>query len=352
MAKVLTTQASPTSALSTANLNTKPIAPRKRKTSKSRRKDFQTPEGFNQFGAVRGRSYSSRRAECMEAKQAGFPDAMRHPTTIDLCAVPLDGDLVEASNNGRRLLREAFSQLTPGHQTSGQFSIVIKSAKEIAEVLPVSELPACLASEHRPDELCAMFHWHGIIADPGLSKQQVRRLIWDAFPGCRRVCVRKVQPERIDEKGFVTHGAQGYFEYACLDKTEINFTDLQQVKDAVVGYALLGATWTKRNRNFSMGAPLHVSRVTIDPDRVAELELMERLDAIKSKWNDLCYAEQFIHSWMSGGVSVIRKPKTWLKWRDSAKERFSEFFNSVKNWSTDPEAEGTCFIGFISASLE
>lgn len=330
------------------------IRPRKaRQTSnRKRRKDFRSPEGFSECGVATGRSYASRAGERMERKQEGFPDVMRHPTTINNMVLPLTGDALAALHACRPMMRDAFGKLSHGAQISGGFHIAMETAAYLVTIFPASELPSCLDPINRPDEIFALLHWHGIIADPYLTKQEVRRIVRDAFPGCRRVCVAKVQPERINKHGEVTHGAQGYLEYAHLNKTEIKFTRNDQKKDAIIGFALLGAQLNKRNLSFSMGKSLAVTGVEIDPNRVLQLELEERLDAIRKKWKTLSYAEQFIHLWMSGAISIIRRPQHWLQCTVSVGDRFVAFLNIFKKWCDDKSAENACFYGYVEALLE
>ena len=115
---------------------------------------------------------------------------------------------------------------------------------------------------------------------------------------------------------------------------------------------MLGAQLNKRNRSFSMGKSLVVTGIVIDSDRVIELEVSERLDNINQNWDKLCYAEQFIHVWMSGAISVIRKPQHWLRCDDCISDRFLAFLNLVKKWSGDVSAENTCFYDYAEALLE
>lgn len=317
-----------------------------------RRRDFNTPEGFNQCGVTTGRSYASRAGQRMEKKQAGFPDVMRHPTTIDCMVLPLTADADVEQAFCRVRMRDAFGTLSQGGQISGAFQIAMETAEYLASIFPASELPACLDPINRPDEVFALLHWHGIIADPYLTKQDLRRIVKDAYPGSRRVCVAKVQPERINNHGEITHGAQGYLEYACLDKTEIKFKKAEQKIDAVKGFAMLGASWNKRNRSFSMGKSLAVTGVEIDPVRVIELEHKERMNDIKMNRSRLSYAEQFLLLWLSGAISVIRMPQPWLQCGTSISDRFIAFFSLVKNWCDDTSAEGTCFYDYVEATLE
>ena len=174
------------------------IKPRKlsRTSNRPRRKDFNSPEGFNEMGIATGRSYASRAGERMEGKQKGFPDVMRHPTTISNMIVPLNtSDVKERLDTCRPRMRDAFSNFSYGAQISGGFQLAIKTAKYLATIFPASELPKSLDPVNRPDELFALLHWHGVIADPHLSKQEVRGILKNAYPGCRRVCVAKVQPD-------------------------------------------------------------------------------------------------------------------------------------------------------------
>lgn len=328
--------------------------PKSGRTSDSpRRKDFNSPEGFNQCGVAKGRSYASRAAERMEQKQSGFPDVMRHPTTINNMIVPLDTvDAKSMLNTCRPRMRDAFEKLSDGAQISGAFQIAMETAEYLATIFPADELPASLDPINRPNEVFALLHWHGVIADPCLSKQEVRCIVRDAFPGSRRVCVAKVQPERTNKHGQTTHGAQGYLEYALLDKTEIKFDDTDQKIAAVKGFAVLGSQLTKRNRSFSMGKSLSVTGIEINPKRVIELEVQERLDYVKTNFNKLSYAEQFIHLWMSGAVSMIRKPQPWLQCGGGVSDRFLALLALVKKWSIDKSAETTCFYDYANASLE
>jgi hypothetical protein len=324
----------------------------KKPSNQRHRKDFKIPEGFVVCGVSHGRSYSSLAGARMERKQAGFPDVMRHPTTIHLMPVPLSGDLNAATDFCRPRMRASFASFTFGSQIEGRFQHAMKAAVELAAYFPPCELPSYVDPVNRPDEVFALLHWHGIIADPYLTKNQVRRILQKAFPGCNRVCVRSIQPERINDQGEVTHGGQGYFEYSALDKTDVKLDTADQTVAAIAGHAKLSTTWNKRNRFFSMGKPLTVTGVQINPDRVRELELMERLDAVKRNWRKLSYAEQFIHLWFSGLVPMIRKPLTWLKHGISIKDRFLQALFLVRNWSTDDDAQDVDFIDYVAPLRE
>jgi hypothetical protein len=318
-----------------------------------RRKDFNSPEGFNECGVATGRSYASRAGERMEQKQEGFPNVMRHAATINNMILPLNTANPKAVlDMGRPRMRDAFNKLSDGLQVSGGFQIAMETAEYLATIFPADEWPESFDPINRPDEVFALLHWHGIIADPYLTKKEVREIVKDAFPGSRRVCVARVQPEKINKHGEITHGAQGYLEYACLDKTEIKLKKTEQRKDAIIGFAVLGAQLNKRNRSFSMGKSLAVSGVEIDPRRVIELEVQERLDYVRKNFDRLSYAERFLHLWMSGAISIIRKPQSWLACGGSTSDRFLAFLCLTKKWCADASAENTCFYDYAEASLE
>lgn len=329
--------------------------PRKRLQSKpvpGQRKDFASPEGFNECGVQRGRSYSSRAGARHEAKQDGFPDVMRHPTTIGIAALPVTANIKDEICRSRPALRKALEGMSYGSQSSGGFHITLKTAAELAEIFPAEELPPGCDPVLRADELFAYLHWHGVVADPQLSKQEVRRILKAAYPGRKRVCVAKVQPERKNKDGAITHGAQGYLEYSMMDKTEIKFSDPDKKKEAIIAYAKLSTTWGKRNRSFSMGKPLSVTGVKIDQDRVAQLGLMERLEHVKKNWDKLSYAEQFIHLWMSGMIAVIRKLASWVGLGNSFKDRVAVLWRLIGKWSRGSASDSPDFLDYFEAALE
>ncbi len=288
----------------------------------------------------------------MEKKQQGFPDVMRHPTTVNNMILPLTADAKSSIDAYRSRMRDALSPLTDGAQVSGRFHFAMETAGYLATIFPQDQWPVGFDPINRPDEVFALLHWHGIVADPCLSKQEVRRVIREAFPGCRRVCVATVQPERINKHGEVTHGAQGYLEYSAMEKTEVKLDTTEQKKDAVIGHALLGGQVNKRNLSFSMGKSLDVTGVRIDPARVIELQVQERLAYVKRNFAKLSYAEQFIHLWMSGWNQVVHKPQPWLRHGIITRSSFVAFLSLVKKWCCDPDAEDTCFYDYLDTLLE
>lgn len=316
------------------------------------RKDYHTPEGFNEHGLNVGRSYASQAGMRMERKKAGFPDVMRHAATIDVSIEPFDVVLSQVVHVKRTKMRKVFDGLTDGKQIEGMFQIVMKTAKYLATIFPEAELPPGFDPVARPDEIFALLHWHGDISDPWKTKKEIRQLLATAYPGCRRVCVAKVQPVRTTSDGQITGGAQGYLEYAAQEKTKLDFKTKEQKKEALFGQVRLECTWNRRNRQFSMGKPLAVTGTKINPDRVAALETRERLEVVRSKWNSLTPAEQFIHSWFSGVVSVINKSPTWVAFASQARDRFVLALALIRNWSADPDTEDIGFFDYSEPLLE
>ncbi len=316
------------------------------------RRNYASPEGFNECGVAKGKSHASKVAERMERTQDGFPNVTRHPTTVGVAVLPPTANVAEEINAARSSFRKVYKKLTPGSQISGGFHVAMKTAAELAEVFPMGELPNGFDPVNRPDEILGYLHFHGVIADPYLTKKHIRDILKSVYPGCKRVCVAKVQPERTDKNGQVTHGAQGYLEYAMMNKTEVKFEDPNQKREAVIAHAMLSATWGKRNQALSIGKPLSTTGVQIDPSRVAQLELIERLGHVRKNWGRLSYAEQFIHAWMSGMVLVVQKLQHWIGFGDSFKERFAVLWGLVRKWSLTSEAESTDFLIYLDAALE
>lgn len=120
---------------------------------------------------------------------------MRHPTTINLCIVPVTGCMKLAADHQRQKLRYKLVGFSFGVQIEGMFSYVMKPAYYLQTMFPMDEWPDGFDPVNRPDEIFALFHIHCDISDPPLTKRQVREIVADAFPGAHRVCVRQVQPE-------------------------------------------------------------------------------------------------------------------------------------------------------------
>jgi len=172
-----------------------------------------------------------------------------------------------------------------------------------------------------------------------------------------------------------------------MEKTKIEFFDSRLIREATVAHARLSMTWKRRTRGFSMGKSLERTGTVIDPDRVEELEIMERLDHLKKNFDELDFAGQFLHLWMSGIIKLMRRPETWQKiessirerfpgfldvvrsWRPettrvmkravpwmkvgySIRERFLALLNIVRHWRLDKSAETTCFLGYMKPLLE
>lgn len=325
---------------------------RRPKKRRGARKDFRTPEGFNQCGLNIGRSYASKAGARMEAKKVGFPDVMRHPATINLCILSVWDSLKLAADTERKQLRKVLSDLSHGAQVEGMFSFVIHKASYLATMFPMEEWPQGFDPDARPNELFVLFHMHCDVSDPYLTKRQVRKLLADAYPGKNRVCVRKIIPEKEDEDGQKTHGGQGYLEYSAQEKTEVNTDRPEDREEEVSAYARLMDTWSKRNRSFSMGKPLSVTGVVIDEDRVKQLELIERLMWIKKHKSGEAYAEWFLHTWMSGLAKVTQQPQIWPQLGTTTVGRFLQALALVKNWCSLDDPEAPCFFDYMETQLE
>ncbi|WP_299719936.1 hypothetical protein [uncultured Tateyamaria sp.] len=119
------------------------------------------------------------------------------------------------------------------------------------------------------------------------------------------------------DDGTVTHGVQGFLEYASLEKVEINFG--MDSARAVVEFARLDKTWSRRNKNFSSGKRPDDINTIVDADRVKELEAQRFRKRIRKNWRTMTYAEQFIHIWMTDAKRCLEtvKARTFARIMDA-----------------------------------
>lgn len=158
--------------------------------------------------------------------------------------------------------------------------------------------------------------------------------------------------EREDQHGQITHGTQGFLEYCMMDKTEVHVKGVDGIVEATIAHAKLGITWTRQHRRTSFGKPLSETGIVIDPDRVKELEINERLEKRRKTWKQRCYAEQFIDLFSSGMIVRIQKPAIWVKMNGTLAERVGILLSIANNWFNAPNVDEIDFTDFFAASLE
>ncbi|MEO0342350.1 MAG: hypothetical protein AAF198_02825 [Pseudomonadota bacterium] len=329
-----------------------PSAQKKKRRHKGARKDYKSPSSFNECGLETGRSYASRSGQRMERKKVGFSIFMRNATTINAAILPLTALLDIETQEIRPQLRRVFNTLSEGSQVEGMFQISIHHAEYLSEMFPREEWPAGMDPINEPNAIFILLHWHGDVSDPYLSRQSVRDIIAKAFPGKRRVCVRNMQEELTDKYGQKTNGPQGWHEYCCSEKTEINLKDPKLIEQAIVALAIADATWSRRNRTFSMGKSLKKSGVAIDPARVKELYISEQLDWLRKNKSKLDYAVWFLHFWRCINSSTAQKTIGWKRSRVSYKDSVCDLLYLIRNWCDDLSFDFCSRLGFLQTNTE
>ena len=278
----------------------------------------------------------------MIAPFAGLPLILLHCVTINLALVALDGNLRAEADTMRQRLRRALSKLSDGHIVRGKLDMALKAINDLTfEIIEHGEV-VDHTDPGAQSKRMGMLHIHFALFDPWMSADDIRAILVDEFPGKKRVCVRAPYEDVVHADGTVTHGLQGFLEYASLEKVEISFG--RDSVQAVLEFAKLDMTWSRRNRTFSSGKRPDDIDTIVDPDRVKELEIERFKKKVKKNWTKLSYAERFLHIWISDAKMVIQtvKDHTFGSYVDSFIDRLSLY---LSNWSQGVNAGGSMFIG-------
>ncbi|WP_299779491.1 hypothetical protein [uncultured Roseobacter sp.] len=286
--------------------------PRKRRSKRHLKSDRRlTQNACNGTSTALGAlssNYQVRGGQRMVEPFVGLPLILLHCITINLALVALDGSLCDEIERIKRRLRKALNRLTPGHIARGKFDMVLKTIDGLTFDIPEEELDRTALKSHIAGQRCGMLHIHFVLFDPWMSSEEIRKVLVAEFPGRKRVCVRAPYQDIKHDDGTVTHGVQGFLEYASLEKVEIDFG--MDSAQAVIEFARLDETWSRRNRNFSTGKRPDDINTIVDTDRVKELEAQRFRKRIKKNWKTLSYAEQFIHIWMTDPKGCLETVKT------------------------------------------
>lgn len=320
--------------------------PRNRTSKRQAKPDHQITEGAcNGTSTALGTlssNYQVRGGQTMIAPFVGLPLILLHCITINLALVALDGNLKAEADKMRQRLRRALSKLSDEHIVRGKLDMALKAVDDLPfEIIEQGEV-VDHSDPDTPSKRMGMLHIHFALFDPWLSADDIRAILVDEFPGKKRVCVRATYEDVVHADGTVTHGLQGYLEYASLEKVEISFG--RDSVQAVLEFAKLDMTWSRRNRTFSSGKrPDDISTI-VDPDRVKELEIERFKKKVKKNWTKLTYAERFLHIWISDAKMAMQtvKDRTYGTYLDGFVDRLSLL---LSNWSQGVKAGGSMFIG-------
>lgn len=286
-----------------------------------------------------------------EKNQSGFPDALRHPTTINLGICSLDADLTAQFNLQRPRLRRAMCGLTEGHRVDGAFQVEFEDADKLADMFPEEEWPDGFDPILDPKKKWALLHIHCVVCDPSLTKNSVRQLLKKAYPGKNRVCIRRVLPVFTMDDGTKTGGAQGFLEYARIERSRGKGKGAKEVVEAVIEFAKMNSTWSGKSKGFSRGKRIKKSSVVIDQERVKYVEAQDRMQWVKDKWNELSYAERFIHCWFSGAIGLMKSENAWIKAFGSGALSVKFMLRLCTNWVHAEFAEDVDFSTFLKAPI-
>ncbi len=319
-----------------------------------------------QSGSVRRRNYATgpmeaadyyankqamKSAEKQEKHQKGFPDAHRHPTTIGIAILPQQPDAAAETVKNRSKLHGVANNLSPGCCVVGAFQIEMMTAARLAKRFPKSEWPEGFDPILKADQLWGYLHAHLVIADPWLTRNQIRKILKKEYPGSDRVCIRRVRPVVKLEDGTETYGAQGFLEYAWINRCKGDFATPAKTAEALIEFAKIDATWNARSRGFRSGKSLEKSGVVIDPQRTKYIEAQDRLQWIKDHWDQLGHAEQFLHLWLSGKIELLERKSDWVRFAGGYREAFKLLLSELANWVYAAEAKDVDFSEFFVIPL-
>lgn len=215
-------------------------------------------------------NYQVRTAQNLTIPFDGLPLACLHVITANLVVVAMDDNLDRVGKRLRKRLYKFLKKKFPKSIVRGRIDIAVKWADDLNSSFPVEDLPEFCQGSELSHSRVAMVHLHAVQFDNHRTRTTVSGLWRDEFPGKNRICVRKPKPETVQKDGRITHGIQGAFEYACLEKVEIKFGD--ESKDALLEFARLDSTWGRANRNVRFGTRTDDTLRSIDPERLGYLE--------------------------------------------------------------------------------
>ncbi len=290
-------------------------------------------------------------AERQEQHQAGFPEALRHPTTIGLSILAVDAVLKDEKNRARLRLRTACDSLSDGACVQGASQVEMQTARYLAKMFPKEEWPQGFDPISEPDRLWGFLHIHVVICDPEMTKNQLRRHLKQAYPGKNRVCIRRVKPVVKLSDGTETAGAQGYLEYAWRNEPRADMDTPAKTAEAILEFIRMNTTWDARSRGFSYGKSLEKSGTVLDKERVKFIVAQDRAQWIKDHGHQLDYAVWFLHAWMSGLIDLQRSSKEWVEAFRKGLSPVSAMISVLSNWATTTDFKDIDFSEFFAAPL-
>lgn len=218
----------------------------------------------NNVPSKRGRfssNYQVRGAQKIIEPFEDLPLCFMHAVTVNLGFIPISGNLCDVSKPFKKRLKKCHIKLSDGSIIAGRLDIRMMYLDEATFTIPNTskENPYGSSNKH---ERVAMLHAHFFVFDPLLTRQEVRDVFVDEFPGSKRVCVRTPYNDQQNADGTVTKGAGGYAEYTSIQKTELDFG--QDNIAALIEFTGIDGTWDGRSKRISFGKRKHNTETLLD----------------------------------------------------------------------------------------
>jgi len=185
--------------------------------------------------------------------------------TIDHSVPSLNAGLSAEAQQQRASMQAFVMKEIPGAIYRGKFEIALKYADELVPIFPPELLLHLRVGHVIPHILVILFHSHGILYAPGMSRDEVARVLSKGNPGPYRVCVKHITESFEDEHGVERGGLWGWGQYCSKQWVKLDFGS-----DNIVAFEAalkLNRTWNGNSRNIKIGGP---SKLDLRPTWLTE----------------------------------------------------------------------------------
>lgn len=257
--------------------------------------------GFVNVAGTRQGKYSSnyqvRNGQKLMEPFDGLPLCFIHPMTINFAYLQDSANLRTVTHELKERVQHCVSQFSSEAIIRGYFDIKMTYADGHQYVMPTDETTISYTYTRRDQEIVAMIHAHFIIFEPQMVGEEVRATFANEFPGRKRICLRKPHTEKVNANGEISHGIQGYAEYASLEKVELGFGKANG--DALLKYIELDDTWDGRTKLIRYGNRTDKTMTAVNQD-IYQTYLHALEEKRKAKhWDNIDYAKRFMYVWFN-----------------------------------------------------
>jgi len=153
----------------------------------------------------------------------GFEDQDVHDVTLGIFFGTKEMDCMSLNRSFRRRFRSFMKERMPNAVIYLVADIAVEKTATFASDWPVLDRDIQLSDPEIPAGL--FLHAHGFIADHDLTERYLRRILKQFFIGTRRVEIGNPHSVKIDDKGRLRGGYEGYVEYAAMEKYDLDLPD-------------------------------------------------------------------------------------------------------------------------------